>query len=169
MKSKNTPFRRLMTVFTISASLLCVTPVMADDGTWYFVAQNDQGTIRLPMSTVASLVSTDNNHGVTVLDKNGNILVQDVIRGEFQLLDFSLISSIKQQTVEGKANLLSGMVAGKLTITGATSDITIYSADGTAVIHQTPESGTTTINVQHLTHGTYIVKTGMQTFKFVKK
>lgn len=165
-KSKTTPFRRLMTGIIISASLLCATPAMADDGTWYFIAENNEGTVQLPMSTVTSLVSTDDNHGVAVLDKNGNILVQDVIRGEFQLLD---PSSIEQQTIGGKANLLSGMVNNKLTITGATSDITIYSADGTAMIHQTPEGGTTTINVQQLTHGTYIVKTGQQTFKFVKK
>jgi hypothetical protein len=49
------------------------------------------------------------------------------------------------------------------------SDTQVYTASGVLVASGKSKDGTTVIDVSHLSQGIYLVRSGNQSFKFVKK
>ena len=133
---------------------------------WYLVAQMQDGTEELvPMSTVGSLVAADDAYDFTVLDTNGYILLDNVMKVTFK----STVDPTAIRTVRQTENLLARAVNDKLTLIGVSGEVSIYDATGKLRLTTTAKGGETVISIAHLPSGIYAVKCGKQTFKFNKK
>ena len=152
------------------ALLLTFMPfiAIADELTepWYLVAQLNDGTEELvPMSTVGSLVAADDAYDFTVLDTNGYILLDKVMKVTFQ----STVDPTAIRTVRQTENLLARAVNDKLTLIGVSGEVSIFDANGKLRLTTAAIGGETVISIAHLPSGIYAVKCGKQTFKFNKK
>lgn len=152
------------------ALLLTFMPfiAIADELTepWYLVAQLNDGTEELvPMSTVGSLVAADDAYDFTVLDTNGYILLDKVMKVTFQ----STVDPTAIRTVRQTENLLARAVNDKLTLIGVSGEVSIFDANGKLRQTTAAIGGETVISIAHLPSGIYAVKCGKQTFKFNKK
>ena len=143
--------------------LLGAQAVMADSDKWLLVA-ND-GT-KLAMENVGSFVLTDDAETFDILGTTGNVMAKKVKKVTFKLEQSTGIRNLKTGT---QTQLLSHAVSHQLTIVGAQSDAVVYSAAGLKVAQGNCQNGQVVINVSTLPEGTYLVRTGKQTFKFIKK
>lgn len=133
---------------------------------WYLVAQLSDGTEELvPMSTVGSLVAADDAYDFTVLDTNGYILLDNVMKVTFK----STVDPTAIRTVRQTENLLAHAVNDKLTLIGVSGEVSIFDATGKLRLTTTAKGGETVVSIAHLPSGIYAVKCGKQTFKFNKK
>lgn len=130
---------------------------------WHLVTDNDE---QFPMSRVGMLVAVDESAYFSVLDINGNVLADEVLRVHFVKSD---PVSVENLTTEKPLNILKRYVNNELTLVGAKGTINIYSADGVNVATRYATGQETIINVSSLPAGVYIVRCGNQSFKFNKK
>ena len=131
---------------------------------WYLVTDSHEF---FEMSRVGMLVATDDDMLFTVLDVNGGILADNVLRVHFVTGDPTPVKDIT--VYEQSDNMLRHYVNNRLTLVGATGTIDIYSVSGVKVITTTASSSETNIDVSSLSPGVYVVKCGKQSFKFNKK
>lgn len=159
--------RRTMAVGVLLAvALLWPQQTRAEGEQWYLMV-TDAGAVRyLPMSEVGSLVGVDATRALAVLDYEGNTIAEGITEVQFVQKDPSAVKTLSGHTA--KPTLLKG-VGRQITIIGATAEITVLNAGGTVVAHQKPSGGETVIDVSNLPSGTYLVRTGQQTFKFIRK
>ena len=161
-KSLRLPLLAMLLSFVLPFS------AVADELTepWYLVAQLSDGTEELvPMSTVGSLVAADDAYDFTVLDTNGYILLDKVMKVTFQ----STVDPTAIRTVRQTENLLARAVNDKLTLIGVSGEVSIFDANGKLRLTTAAIGGETVISIAHLPSGIYAVKCGKQTFKFNKK
>lgn len=155
-------------LFALLLSFVLPFSAAADELTepWYLVAQLNDGTEELvPMNTVGSLVAADDAYDFTVLDTNGYILLDKVMKVTFQsTVDPTAIRPIRQTE-----NLLARAVNDKLTLIGVSGEVSIFDANGKLRLTIAATGGETVISIAHLPSGIYAVKCGKQTFKFNKK
>lgn len=131
---------------------------------WYLVTDSHEF---FEMSRVGMLVATDDDMLFTVLDVNGGILADNVLRVHFVTGD---PTPVKEITVnEQSDDMLRHYVNNRLTLIGASGTVEIYSISGVKVITAMASTGETNIDVSSLSPGIYIVKCGQQSFKFNKK
>ena len=149
--------------FLFGMWLLGAQTAKAEDNKWLLVT-ND-GT-KLEMEGVGSFVLTDDAETFDVLSNSGTVLAAKVRKVTFEQQD---ATAIKPQDAQGKTQLLSHAVDRQLTILGSQSEAVVYSAAGIVVAKAMPQNGQTIINVSSLPQGTYVVRAGKQTFKFIKK
>ena len=169
LKSQGNLGRKLrLTLFALLLSFVLPFSALADEQTepWYLVAQLTDGTEEIvPMSTVGSLVAVDNAYDFSVLDTNGYVILDNVMKVTFKsTVDPSAIRTIRQTE-----NLLARAVDGKLTLIGVSGEVSIYDASGKLRQTTKASGGETVISIAHLPSGIYAVKCGKQTFKFNKK
>ena len=142
--------------------------IVADEQTehWYLVAQlSDETEEFVPMSTVGSLVAADDAYDFTVLDPNGYILLNNVMKVTFK----STVAPSAIRTVRQTENMLARAVNDKLTLIGVSGEVSIYDAAGKLRLSTAATGGETVVSIAHLPSGIYAVKCGKQTFKFNKK
>jgi hypothetical protein len=137
----------------------------ATDEQWLMVTDN--GT-KLEMENVASLVLTDDAETFDILDFNGGVVAAKVKKVTFEPLSDN-INAITPRSALAKTELLSHAVSRQLTIVGSQGEAVVYSAAGVAVASGMAVDGETTIDVARLPQGTYLVRSGKQAFKFIKK
>lgn len=157
--------KKKMRKLLIAAMFLISLPAMSDNSEWYLLTTSRQGNGCFPMATVGSLIGVDTTNTLTVLDTSGNILAENIDEASFSQEP----TKITELNPYNNTNLLQNVVESKLTIIGAVDDITIYNMGGMMVVHQKPDNGQTVVEVSHLPSGTYVVKTGRQIFRFIKK
>jgi hypothetical protein len=137
---------------------------MADDD-WMIVFQNAYGeTQQIPMIEVGSLVSVDEAYDFSILSISGEVLAEGVTRVSFQQGD---VTKIEPKVESG--NMISRMASDKIILIGAKGTISVFNTTGAMFIQMNADGGETVVNIAHLPNGIYIVKTGSQTFKFMKK
>lgn len=146
------------------AAIRAVEVTFDEDHNWYLVTDNNEF---FEMSRVGMLVATDEEAFFSVLDKNGQILAEEVLQVRFVTGDPTFIKEIK---IEGQSNnMLKRLVNNRLTLVGAKGAIDIYSTSGIKVATTMATSEETTIDVSSFSSGVYVVKCGKQSFKFNKK
>lgn len=130
---------------------------------WYM--KTDDGTM-IPMKQVSMLVAADDDVYFAVLDTNGNFLHNNVKRARFLIVD---PVGIKPVSPAEQSDVLKRFVNNQLIIVGVTSPVEVYNMAGVKVLDAKPTGSETVVNVGILPTGTYIVKCGKQSFKFMKK
>ena len=157
-----------LSLFTLLLTFVLPFTAAADELTepWYMVAQLQDGTEELiPMSTVGSLVAVDDAYDFSVLDTDGYVILNNVMKVTFK----STVDPSAIRTIHQTENLLARAVDGKLTLIGVSGEVSIYDASGKLRQTTTASGGETVISIAHLPSGIYAVKCGKQTFKFNKK
>lgn len=157
--------KKTMNLLLIALMLfLPVSTAVADNTKWMLVT-NDGATCE--MDSVGSFVMTDDEETFDVLNVSGGILAAKVKRVTFELkTDYTAVKSLETQ---GAVSLLSHAVSNQLVIVGAQHDAIVYSSAGAVVAKGMPKDETIVINVCGLPQGVYLVRSGKQTFKFIKK
>ena len=140
-------------------------PSSDDDKTTEWYMKTDDGTM-IPMSQVSLLVAADDDVYFAVLDANGSFLHENVKIARFLLAD---PVGIKPVDASEQSDILKRLVNNQLTIVGGAGPVEIYNLAGVKVLDTRPTGKETVINVETLSTGTYIVKCGKQSFKFMKK
>ena len=142
-----------------------IRPVKTSSTATVWHLYTDRGE-KFLMSQVGMLVAIDESAYFSVLDINGNVLAEDVLRVHFVNTD---PVGVKNITTEKSQNILKRYVDNQLTLVGVKGTIDVYSVNGMKVttVHATGQE--TIINVSSLPSGVYIVKCGNQSFKFNKK
>jgi len=145
----------------VGLCLLATATVQADEKKWLLVT--DSGT-KLEMENVGSFVlGTD---VFDILDKLGVVMAPSVKKVTFEYFDPTGIQVAKGTN---KTSQLSFTVDKQLTIVGPLGDTQVYTASGVLVASGKSKEGTTVIDVSHLSQGVYLVRSGNQSFKFIKK
>ena len=130
---------------------------------WYLITDNNE---QFKMSTVSMLVAADDSQYFSVLDLNGNVLAEEVLRVHFLKID---PSSVEYIMVDEPQNMLKHYVNNQLTLVGARGTVNIYSVSGVKVASTHAMGQETVIDVSALPAGTYILQCGKLSFKFNKK
>lgn len=152
-------FRVLLLALTMTGA----TAAMANTG-WLLVTDNGS---KFDVENVGSFVMADNVETFDVLKADGGVLVGGVKKVTFEQTGTD--NAVKPRELTGSASLLSHAVNNQLTLVGAQYEADVYSAAGILVASGKPAGGTVVINVSNLPSGTYLVRSGKQTFKFIKK
>lgn len=140
-------------------------PLYLADG-WYMEAHLSDGTQEyIPMSSVGSLVAVDDAYDFTVLDGDGYVVAENVMKAAFKYV--GELDAIR--TVKHNGNLLGRAADGRLTLIGVSGEVTVYDSAGKKQLSTTAKGGETVVSIVHLPAGVYMVKCGKQTFKFTKK
>lgn len=134
-----------------------------DESEWYLITDNNE---QFKMSTVGMLVAADDSPYFSVLDLQGNVLAEDVLRVRFLKID---PASVKNIMVDELQNMLKRYVNNQLTLVGARGTVNVYSISGMKVASTHAMGQETIIDVSALPAGTYLIKSGKQSFKFNKK
>lgn len=130
---------------------------------WYMKTDSNK---LFPMSRVGMLVAADDSPYFSILDINGNVLAEDVLRVHFLQLDPSGVEDIM---VDKPQNMLKSYVNNQLTLIGASGMVTVYSLSGMEVASTLANGRETILDLSALPEGTYVLKCGKQSFKFNKK
>jgi len=146
----------------IGLCLLATTTAQAEEAKWLLVT--DSGT-KLEMENVGSFVFSGTD-AFDILDKSGTVIAPSVKKVSFEYFKSTGIQNTKGTK---ETSLLSFTVDSQLTIVGSMSDTQVYTASGVLVASGKSKDGTTVIDVSHLSQGIYLVRSGNQSFKFVKK
>jgi len=146
----------------VGLCLLATATVQADEGKWLLVT--DSGT-KLEMENVGSFVFSGTDV-FDILDKSGVVMAPSVKKVTFEYFDPTGIQVAKGTN---KTSQLSFTVDKQLTIVGPWGDTQVYTASGVLVASGKSKEGTTVIDVSHLSQGVYLVRSGNQSFKFIKK
>ena len=140
-------------------------PLYLADG-WYMEAHLSDGTQEyIPMSSVGSLVAVDDAYDFTVLDGDGYVVAENVMKAAFKYV--GELDAIR--TVEHSGNLLGRAADGRLTLIGVSGEVTVFDSAGKKQLSITAKGGETVVSIAHLPAGVYAVKCGRQSFKFTKK
>ena len=135
---------------------------------WYMIAQLADGQEeKIPMSTVGSLVAVDNAFDFSVLDTNGYVLYDGVMKVQFKSraeLDPTAI-----RPVVGSQKMLGRSVDDRLTLIGVSGEVAVFDSAGKRQLTTTAKGGETVVSIAHLPAGVYMVKCGRQSFKFTRK
>ena len=134
-----------------------------DESEWYLITDNNE---QFKMSTVSMLVAADDSQSFSVLDLNGNVLADDVLRVHFLKID---PASVRHIMADEPQNMLKRYVNNQLTLVGARGIVNVYSVSGMKVASANAMGQETIVDVSALPTGTYILKCGNQSFKFNKK
>jgi hypothetical protein len=160
---------RIKCIGTIRSLLLTVMitfclPIVADNW-WVMIFQDAYGMEQqIPMENVGSLVAVDDAYDFTILSTSGDILAEGVLKVSFQANGSTGIKPIKSS-----GNMIARIASDKLILIGANGEIAIYNTAGSLQTRMKATGGETIVSIAHLPSGVYIVKTGTQTFKFMKK
>lgn len=146
----------------VGLCLLTTTTIHADEAKWLLVTDN--GT-KLEMENVGSFVFSGTDI-FDILDKSGVVIAPSVKKVSFEYFDPTGIQITKGTK---KTSLLSFTIDKQLTIVGSWGDTQVYTASGVLVASGKSKEGTTVIDVSHLSQGIYMVRSGNQSFKFIKK
>ena len=111
---------------------------------WFLVTNRD---VVIPMSQVGMLVAADDSPYFSVLDINGNVLAEDVLRVHFLKLD---PAGVENTEVAELQNMLKRYVNNQLTLVGAQGTVNVYSVSGVKVASVTALDGETLIDVSAL-------------------
>lgn len=160
---KKTGYLRILRGVIMSLTLIVSLSVQAAETKWFLVANHNQ---YLPMSEVGMLVAADNESDFSVLGTTGNVLLSGVRIVTFEQLSTEGIIEVQQQSDN---KLLRSIVQGELTLVGATGQVEIFSLSGVKKLEFKANGGETRLDVSSLQSGTYIVRCGKKTFKFIKK
>ena len=163
----NLPIKSLVASLLMTCAMLWPSSMMADDMKWYLIAHDADGyATAFAMDDVGSLVAIDDAYDFTVLDTSGNVLAERILKVTFRHGEEGedAVKSIKQPV-----DVISKQVKDKLTIIGVKGLVTIYDVAGKKCSQVEAQGGETIVNVSNLSAGIYVVKTGKQTFKFIKK
>ena len=135
---------------------------------WYMVAEHAEGgnTI-IPMSTVGSLVAVDDAYDFSVLNADGNVIAEKVMKVVFKTAEEIEPTAIHNISVLG--DMLGNMVSDHLTLIGLSGKVSIFDASGKEQLSTVAHGGDTVLNIAHLPAGIYMVQCGKQTLKFMKK
>ena len=117
------------------------------------------------MSSVGSLVAVDDAYDFTVLDGDGYVVAENVMKAAFKYV--GELDAIR--TVEHNGNLLGRAADGRLTLIGVSGEVTVFDSAGKKQLSITAKGGETVVSIAHLPAGVYAVKCGRQSFKFTKK
>lgn len=134
-----------------------------DESEWYLITDTNG---RFPMSNVSMLVAADDSPYFSVIDTDGNVLAEEVLRVHFLKMD---PASVKNIMVDEPQNMLKRYVNNQLTLVGARGTVNVYSVSGMKVATTHAMGQETIIDVSALPAGTYILRCGKQSFKFNKK
>lgn len=134
-----------------------------DEPEWYLITDNNE---QFKMSTVSMLVAADDSQYFSVLDLNGNVLTDDVLRVHFLKID---PASVEYIMVDEPQNMLKRYVNNQLTLVGAHGTVNIYSVSGVIVASAHAMGQETVIDVSALPAGTYLLQCDKLSFKFNKK
>lgn len=107
---------------------------------------------------------------MNVTDRKGNVLATDVETVKFFRTNEP--SGIREVIVEQEEKLtLLTPIGSQMQISGCgdAKVAVVYSLGGSRVAQATVSSGVTTVEVDHLTPGVYVLKVGKKTLQFVKK
>lgn len=130
---------------------------------WFLITDNNE---QFNMNIVGMLVAADNSQYFSVLDLNGNVLAEDVLRVQFRKLDTTGVKNIQ---VDEPQNMLKSYVKDKLILVGVRGTVNLYSVSGMKVASTQAMEQETIVDVSTLPEGIYIIKCGRQSFKFNKK
>ncbi len=130
---------------------------------WFLITDKNE---RFKMNIVGMLVATDDSPYFSVLDLNGNVLAEDVLRVHFLKTDPSSVENI---LVDEPQNMLKRYVNNQLTLIGVSGVVTVYSISGIEVASALANGQETIIDLSTLSSGTYVLKCGNKSFKFMKK
>lgn len=159
-------FRRLsMVVFLVGAVINVNAQSEKTSDDWLMVT--DTG-ILIEMNMVGCIVSADTNDTFCVIGNNGSLLADRVKKATFAAPG-TMVVGIKAIDNAIEPQMISYVVADRLTVMNAKAGSTVYSIDGKAVARADAKDGTAVFNVSNLPQGIYIVRTGKQSFKFFKK
>ena len=171
MRKTNTRFLSSILALLLMTLLPNVAKAIAPDeftDSWYMIAQLADGQEeKIPMSTVGSLVAVDNAFDFSVLDTNGYVLYDGVMKVQFKSraeLDTTAI-----RPVVGSQNMLGRAVDDRLTLIGVSGEVAVFDSAGKRQLATTAKGGETVVSIAHLPAGVYMVKCGRQSFKFTKK
>ncbi|MBO4827629.1 MAG: T9SS type A sorting domain-containing protein [Prevotella sp.] len=135
---------------------------------WYLVAELADGNeIAIPMSTVGSLVAVDDAYEFTVLNGNGSVIQENVMKVVFKTASELDPSAIRDISV--LRNMLGYVVSDRLTLIGVSGEVSVFDASGKEQLSTVARGGETIVSVAHLPSGVYMLKCDKQTFKFMKK
>ncbi|MCR5643254.1 MAG: T9SS type A sorting domain-containing protein [Prevotella sp.] len=152
-------------VLLLVVALFAASAVKGEDVKWYLISQDIKGeTLEIPMADVGSLVAVDDAYDFTVLSKIGSVLVEGVIKVTFEQRNPTGIRPMVKEN-----NSIGQVVKDKLTLIGVTGEIFVFDVKGVQQLKVEATGGETTVNIAHLPAGVYVVKTGKQNFKFIKK
>lgn len=137
-----------------------------EEKSWYAVTDTGKS---IEMSKVDMLVGADDNYTFAIVAAYGTVLIDDVAYIHFVQSDTTPSGIVAVRNDDGM-HLMHGVVSSQLVLTGAKGIVSIYSANGTQVLSDLAnDNGKTSLNVQTLPTGVYMVKCGKATFKFMKK
>ncbi|MBQ6225646.1 MAG: T9SS type A sorting domain-containing protein [Bacteroidaceae bacterium] len=138
---------------------------MSERDSLWFLVTND--CIAIPMSQVGMLVAIDESKEFSVLDLNGNVLAESVLKVYF-VQGEDAVTGIAD--IEEKGNdILKDLVNNRLTLVGAKGLVELYTVSGAKVKSVRSAKEDTTVDVSDLPAGVYVVRCGKQSFKFNKK
>ena len=136
--------------------------------TWYIVAHFADGSEEIiPMSTVGSLVAVDDAYDFTVLDADGYVVRENVMKVVFKTAGELDPTAIRNISVS--RDMLGGVVSDRLTLIGVSGKVSVFDASGKEQLSTVARGGETVVSIAQLPSGVYMVKCGKQTFKFMKK
>ena len=147
------------------AAIRAVEVTSEEDHNWYLVTDKN---VFFEISNVGMLVATDDEMYFSVLDIDGRVLADEVLRIHFVSGDPTPVTDV---TINDRKpdNMIKHFVNNSLTLVGASGTIDIYNVSGKKVSSLQASVGETVIDVSQLAPGVYIVKCGKQSFKFIKK
>lgn len=150
-------------------SLLFFSPSLlwAQSNKAWVIVPNDDASKVIAIENISFLVTTDNAATFSIVCNNGTI-ASDISTASFKQTDVSAIQTkMRQNTIP----TLSQPCASQLTLTGCPSatPIYIYTVGGRLTYQTITSSLATTIDIASWPLGTYILKMGQTTVKFIKK
>ena len=152
-------------VLLLVVALFAASAVKGEELKWYLISLDAKGEIlEIPMAEVGSLVALDDDYDFTVLSKTGSVLVEGAVKVTFEQRNPTGIKPVVREE-----NTIGQVVKDKLTLIGVVGEVLVFDAKGVQQLKVDATGGETTVNIAHLPAGVYVVKTGKQNFKFIKK
>lgn len=145
--------------------LFCLASLAQDVKEWALVEPHSGRTVL--MTGVGFLLASDADDTFAVVCKDGSII--DGARSvSFTQIDPSAIASPRRDGAETRP---FGFVDGRLTLTGcpAGTAVEVFDGGGRMVRATVSDGRTTTIDVDGLPTGAYVLRVGTMTVKFMKR
>ena len=146
-------------------SLFCLASQAQDVKEWALVEPQSGRTVL--MTGVGFLLASDADDTFAVVCKDGSII--DGARSVgFMQVDPSAIASPRRDGAEARP---FGLVDGRLTLTGcpAGTAVEVFDGGGRTVRATVSDGRTTTVDVDGLPTGAYVLRVGAVTVKFMKR
>jgi len=151
--------KRLLSL--LFATLICITIAHADEKTWHIVTDDDKA---IELSAVSYLLAAS-TETFDIVCKDGSTISN--VKG----ISVELRESTGIKSVNNGDAMFSQVVGDQIYISHAKAGTTaeVLSLSGIIHVSQTLADGQNIINVSKLRSGTYILKVGETSIKFIKK